>query len=326
MLEVELDIFSGMPNPSWTLTDEEENQVLELLRSNPEQTSPVITEEEKFGLGYRGFLIRVAKGGDTWDRLRAGLAERLPDDFEFRVGSRLVEDDASIARYLLEGPARRNRLDDELRETASRGVALVQPPPPEGGFDSPPMPPTAKGEPDTSPEADEEEYLRGYTWHRPCPSAYLYSNADIFNRPDFIRRTNCYAYACNYLYGGRYARPGAWGGKPAFSMTVDAIRGGLYADGWADNCQPKSLTIAAVVWPGYDYHFYRLATGSPYWVWGHKQGATAAVHYDNCGYPIRRTPHYLGTVWQHPANCCRGGYRDWVGWFYQNNDQAFCRE
>ncbi|WP_405856203.1 hypothetical protein OG361_22610 [Streptomyces sp. NBC_00090] len=325
MLEVEMDIFSGTPNPSWVLTKEEESQVLEIIEADPDQISPVSTEKEKFGLGYRGFLVRTVKDEVAWHQLQSRLDRRLPE--EFRVGSRPTESDASIAQYLLEGgPARRNGLDDELRDAASRGVALVQPPPPEGGFESQPQPPTAKAEPDTSPEADEEDYLRGYTWHRPCPSSYFYSNADIFNRPEFIYRTNCYAYACNYLYGGRYAHPGAHGGKPATSMTVDSIRGGLYVDGWADNCQPKSLTIAAVVWPNWDFHFYRLATGSPYWVWGHKLATNAAVHYDNCGYAIRRTPHYLGTIWQHPANCCRGGYTDWVGWFYQNNDEAYCKQ
>jgi hypothetical protein len=323
MLEVELDIFSGMPNPTWTLTPQEESELVDLVRAAPEQISPVATEDEKFGLGYRGFIIRFVKENDgEWERFTSASEYPLP--VEFRVGSKPTRSDVSVTEWLLATSVRRYGLDDELREVIAEGVALLEPPPPEGPF--PPQENSGSTLPVEEPPAgaEETEEQRGYTWHRPCRSAHYRPNADLFNRPQWIHNTNCYCFACSYP-GGRWAKPGAWGGKPAASMTVDDIRGGLYVDGWADNCQTKTLTIAAVVWPGQDFHFYRLVSGDPYWVWGHKPGGTPAVHHDNCGYPIRRTPHYLGTVWQHPANCCRGRYTDFGGWFYQNIDTAFCK-
>lgn len=67
-MKVELDVFSGRPNPSWTLSPEEADELarrLEDLRS----LDQVPVEP---GLGYRGFLlsspgreIRVYQGGVT---------------------------------------------------------------------------------------------------------------------------------------------------------------------------------------------------------------------------------------------------------------------
>ena len=58
---VELDIFSGEPNPAWTLTQAERNAVLAEL-SHAEETGP----QDMFdGLGYRGFVLSPAGAGHT---------------------------------------------------------------------------------------------------------------------------------------------------------------------------------------------------------------------------------------------------------------------
>ncbi len=51
-VEVMLDIFSGRPNPRWTLSDEQVNDLQARLRALPE-AMPVMPP----GLGYRGFLV-----------------------------------------------------------------------------------------------------------------------------------------------------------------------------------------------------------------------------------------------------------------------------
>ena len=94
---------------------------------------------------------------------------------------------------------------------------------------------------------------------------------------------------------------------------------GLFADGWKFGCQLNGLTIALVIWPGQDYHFYRLVTGAPYWWWGHKPGATPAKYTDDCGHAI-----YQYNGWGYtPTNICRDPYTDFCGYFYQNNDTAY---
>ena len=52
-MRVELDIFSGRPNPSWQMSAEEAAEFLHLIRSLPK------TERlsDEGGLGYRGFVI-----------------------------------------------------------------------------------------------------------------------------------------------------------------------------------------------------------------------------------------------------------------------------
>ena len=60
-VEVELDIFSGMPNPVWALTDAEADSFLRQLAAAP----PGSATELSGNLGYRGFIVQVNQGADT---------------------------------------------------------------------------------------------------------------------------------------------------------------------------------------------------------------------------------------------------------------------
>ena len=77
----------------------------------------------------------------------------------------------------------------------------------------------------------------------------------------------------------------------------------------------NTLTIAMVIWPGNDYHFYRVVTPGADWWWGHKPGGTPARYIDNSGRAIKQP-------WS-PINCDRGPYVNFCGYFYQNNNTAF---
>ena len=57
---VELDAFSGLPNPVWTLTPPEADELARRLRDLPAADGPLDPPE---GLGYRGFWIRQTAGG-----------------------------------------------------------------------------------------------------------------------------------------------------------------------------------------------------------------------------------------------------------------------
>lgn len=50
---VEMDVFSGRPNPTWSLSEE---QVVELLKAFHD-LPPADKFSQETGLGYRGFLI-----------------------------------------------------------------------------------------------------------------------------------------------------------------------------------------------------------------------------------------------------------------------------
>ena len=83
MLEVELDIFSGMPNPTWVLSKRQEKTLYELLSAEPNQISPVTILNKRFGLGYRGLIVRRIKTDDgRMGQGRVGktnaISERIP--------------------------------------------------------------------------------------------------------------------------------------------------------------------------------------------------------------------------------------------------------
>ncbi len=52
-MTVELDVFSGRPNPTWTLSPEETAALAALLKDLPRSDTPA----GEGGLGYRGFII-----------------------------------------------------------------------------------------------------------------------------------------------------------------------------------------------------------------------------------------------------------------------------
>jgi len=317
MLEVELDIFSGMPNPTWVLSRRQEATLIELLSAEPNQISPLTTATERFGLGYRGLIVRRIKSDEgAWDKALSTRRAPFPD--EFRLGRKAAKGD-SAADWLVKTASRQGvRLIDEVQEVVARGVVVVP-------AARRPVGPTAKIDPKRVEEAEvavDVPYKRRSkihdTWWA-CGSNYFYPNAGYFNDPAHVTRNNCYCFASNHMPDIRYALPGKRGGRPATSITCGGVIDGLRADGWKDGCEPNALTIVLVIWPNFDYHFYRLVTGGPYWWWGHKPGGTPAKYTDDCGHSIFQ---YQGKGYA-PNNICRGNYTDFCGYFYQNNWTAF---
>jgi hypothetical protein len=318
MLEVELDVFSGMPNPTWLLTPQQEKTLYDLLRAEPSQVSAARSTSTRLGLGYRGLIVRRVKTDDgPWEKAMSSKRVRFPN--EFRVGIKSTQKDPA-ADWLVKTAERQGaRLGDEVQALASRGVTLV--PAPRG-----PRDPSAKIDRRLirAAEVPAEMPLKAgtephETWWA-CGSNYFSANADFFNDPAHVARNNCYCFASNYMPDIRYALPGRRGGRPATSITCGGVIDGLRADGWEDGCEVNALTIVLVIWPNFDYHFYRLVTGSPYWWWGHKPGGTPAKYTDDCGNAIYQ---YQGKGYA-PNNICRGNYVDFCGYFYQNNWTAYC--
>ena len=78
MFEVELDIFSGRPNPRWVLNPEEEKEFLVRLSDGSVPIAPLNAVGD---LGYRGFIVRANEA------TAATLASRgLPTSFRVRDG------------------------------------------------------------------------------------------------------------------------------------------------------------------------------------------------------------------------------------------------
>ena len=70
--EVELDIFSGMPNPTWTLTDAEAATFTNVISTLP----PASGTELSGSLGYRGMIIECSLDGAAQTiHIQAGIVQ-----------------------------------------------------------------------------------------------------------------------------------------------------------------------------------------------------------------------------------------------------------
>lgn len=65
-MHIELDIFSGRPNPHWDLTSQEMKEFLNLFQGLPGSKGEEFVRE---GLGYRGFIVTEKKGIEGYDEI-----------------------------------------------------------------------------------------------------------------------------------------------------------------------------------------------------------------------------------------------------------------
>ena len=111
--EVELDIFSGMPNPTWRLSETEsdafERTLGALLR--------VRAREMPGNLGYRGFLVRSI--GDTSVRL-IEIGRGVVRIMEGANAVYLADQNRALERWLCDGA--RPHLPADLFQMVTREV------------------------------------------------------------------------------------------------------------------------------------------------------------------------------------------------------------
>jgi hypothetical protein len=77
---IELDVFSGRPNPTWSLSAEQIMELLEAFQDLP----PADKLSQEIGLGYRGFLIlNPDRAGGLAPHIRIyGSIVTMTDDHE----------------------------------------------------------------------------------------------------------------------------------------------------------------------------------------------------------------------------------------------------
>jgi hypothetical protein len=108
--QVELDIFSGRPNPTWKLSEEETSQLLGLLGNLPSTE----TQRPEPGLGYRGFVVSFR---DSTARIYGGTVERsVGESSEF-----FADKDRALERWLVKNSG--SRLSPDLYEIVAKEVS-----------------------------------------------------------------------------------------------------------------------------------------------------------------------------------------------------------
>lgn len=296
MLKITVDIFSGRPNPTWIVTDEQvARDLLGRVAENPGVASTV-------GAGYDGLglrEVRVSRLGDD------PVEQPLPA--EFALASTAAENlrlSGALARELIEQADRYREVhlpDHDLTplEPALIDLALSEL---ERFLADPPTakrPPLRRGNPliTTTHDARCDR----------CAYEVSQFNPGFWNTPTVQPRNNCYNYARNWRTD-TFAQPGRAHGAQTNVMSCPTVTTAATADGLHRRCDclpdsefPRRL-MALVVAPGGDYHWYRHQRGG---FWGHKPGHTAARNYDNAGALVT-----------NPETAARGFYTDFCGYFY----------
>jgi hypothetical protein len=298
MLRVEVDIFSGRPNPVWIITDADEAK--DLVGVVGESPDAVAKPGAGFaGLGYRE--MRLSLLGDDEPRSR-GVAR------EFAVGSTAAAKpraSAELARRVLQGMLRHRDvrlvqheltpLNKSLQDFILEQLGRL--------LDRPRKPRRPPPPPPSSP-------LRTTVHDGKCNKCeYEVSqyNPGFWNAANVQPHNNCYNYARNWRTD-TFAQPGRAHGAQTSTMQCANVTTAAMADGLKKRCDclpisewPRRL-MALVIAPNQDYHWYREQRGG---FWGHKPGSTAARNVDN-----------NNALVVNPETAARGPYTNFCDYFY----------
>lgn len=270
---ITLDIYSGLPNPSWELTDEQAANLVERLRASTQQSLSKLASTDG-RLGYRGFRIEAVqeKGLEAKTFIHGGLADISRMHPSLVLGS-------DVEQWLLS--TSEGAISDELIEYVASEI---------GAADAANAP------------------IKSATWSAELLAAPPYDPGKWNNNATILRSNNCYNYA-NDKITNTFAQPGRGSGAvgpypPACAGTgAAAQRDGQVSIPNPDISPAEGHVIALVVstTPGFlDYHWYRRDQNA---MWSHKPGGTAAKNTDNAGRAISnpetcdRGPYNLFCGW-----------------------------
>lgn len=296
MLRVEVDIFSGRPNPQWIITDAD---ATDSLFDSVASTPGVVARPSTgfLGLGFRE--IRITKLEDDPVRRRG-----VPQEFALAsVACANLEASGAIALGLVDQMARWERarlvshdltpLSGAIRDLISERMRSFLRNPPEVS--------TFAGRPYSSFRTTVEDRYTG------CDYEVSQFNPGFWNAAAVRPHNNCYNFGRNWRTN-TFAQPGRAHGAQTGTMACANVTAAALADGLvpANQCleigEWPRRRLALVVDPGVDYHWYRHQRGD---FWGHKPGSTQA-----------RSTDQRNTIIRDPETCDRGGYTDFCGYFY----------
>jgi hypothetical protein len=284
-MRVTLDIFSGRPNPSWVLPEKDTHNLVDRFAGRALAAEDAVEPM----LGFRGYVI----SSESDDELQK---TKLPE--RFRIGGVWPREFVGLS-----GTAFRTLDDDESDDAA---LWLLN---------------TAKGEIDDMLGSYVEDVVttrRAAILERPRPvrkhrqaaiaTGCLIQNSPylpaFWNQPSVMPFNNCYNYAMNYR-SNTFAQPGRISGQVLSALPCADVVAAATRDGCTRTCTGIAKEVALVVWPGFDFHWYRKHTDG---FWAHKVGPSLATNLDSSNRVIG------GTL--SPLNCDRGPYTDFCAFMF----------
>lgn len=276
---ITLHVFSGRPDPTWLLEDDQARELTDRVYALKEQT-PLKAGGSAPGLGFRGFTVS-SPATSRLGQMRLAVHEGVVDPGPLDLS--LFDRNREIEKWLLGtagdrlAPAVRQHVESALAAPAAEAV--------ERRFQAAVIGAPAAACP-VCQAADAPAYNPG-AWNIPSVQPY----------------NNCYNYANNQITN-TFAQPG----KAHGAMYTDFAcggEGGVQPAAQADGLVPtadfhgtlgpgQGWYVALVIWPDNDFHWYRQDSVG---CWSHKPGETAVRNVDNSGNPIT-----------DPLTCDRGPY------------------
>lgn len=296
MITVELDIFSGNPNPKWTLTPKEENELINRVMAEPSLTSP---PKSAGGLGYRGFTISTDNAAKRTLE-KSGLPSRFYIESKENAAAELALINSieagkmtadEVRQVALESIKNTNRTWSDYWKTHQSVESLSLDKPSKEGYEPSDLKPNI---PLGTPAPDENA-------NAACGPTMISSDTDFsfWNDAYSITRNNCYNFASGYR-SHTFAQPGRksgvmWTSLANCGSSAGSVSYGASFDGFSTTCYTGNEFYACLVlWANNDFHWYRLCANGH---WCHKPGGTAARNYDDSGNWITS-----------PSTCNRGPY------------------
>jgi len=276
---VTLDVFSGRPNPTWTLSDKDKREFISRLAGKAVSA----VHENEGHLGFRGYIVWTV-GDDDETATSAGLPDMFrissasfggaaPAHWEQLTQPLSSEEVGDAQEWLLTTAG--GAVEDPVLEHVARQISGADP----------------TGEALSTPSATAA-----------CVISNTPYNPGFWNVPTVQPHNNCYNYAMNYR-SNTFAQPGRISGHPNNVMQCANVATAANWDGCRASCSGPNKNVALVIWPGQDYHWYRLHSNG---FWGHKPGGTAARNVDSLNRVIG------GAL--NPQNCARGPYTIFCGY------------
>ncbi len=274
-LMVTLNVFSGRPNPVWTLNDDQAEEFMKQLSTAGEPTN--LKSSAGFGaLGYRGFHV-TSTAPSPYGALSLHAHDGIIDPGPAELN--LISDRKHVESFLLDTAG--HAIDASVKSHIHNSLTGKKP-------------------------LSLKKFASAAAAAVTCPrcraaDAPVY-NPSIWNTPTVQPFNNCYNYA-NDQMTNTFAQPGRAHGTPIASLMCPAAQLSAVADGLVSTANftgplavGQGWYVALVIWPGNDYHWYRQDKVG---CWSHKPGSTAARNTDNSGSAI-----------VDPQTCNRGPYTD----------------
>lgn len=286
---ITIDIFSGRPNPTFTLDEKNAKKFAERFAGK----SVLSADNVESPLGFRGFIVEAATD------------VKLPDDIptRFHVGG--VASSKFNAKALKRPLLTTDENDDAVKWLLSKAKDSVNAE--IFGHIKNTLSLRKKAVKEAVAIPVEDTQWKKIQLAAACVIANTPYNPGFWNNDPYVKaNNNCYNYSMNWK-SNTFAQPGRksghqYNGAPTCSNVYTAA----HWDGLLNVCSGSVKNVALVIWPGVDYHWYRRHSEG---FWGHKPGSTSARNTDESGKVINGN-----TI--TPANCARGNYTIFCGYYF----------